>query len=244
VTAPSRLICAPWVTVTDLPDSKPVLDDDTWSELLWQASELLYVWSGRQYSGGCTSTVVLDTPPGAQGPDLCWFRWEVPWSVPELASGYRGVRPTVVAHLPDSPVTSIDAVTIGTTDLVADVDYVAELPAGLVRRLSTVGDLEWPVGTRITYTHGILPPIGGRRAAAMFAVELGKAWSGGKCELPKRVTSVTRQGLSYDLAAASSGWGTGIWEIDSWLLSVNPTHQSRRASAWSPDTMRARRTTS
>jgi hypothetical protein len=235
VTAPTRLICTPWVTVADLPASKPTLDDDTWTDLTWQASELLYTWSGRQYSGGCVSTVVLDTPPGAAGSAPCWRDWEDPW----VPRGDRGVRAQVVALLPDSPVTSIDAVTIGDTDLVADVDYTAQLPAGLVTR---TGGQAWPTdGTaRITYRHGIMPPMGGQRSAAMLAVELGKAWSGGKCELPKRVTSVARQGLSYDMANAD-GWGTGIWEIDSWLLSVNPRKQTRRGSAWSPDAAHARR---
>ncbi len=238
MTAPTRLICAPWVTLADLPASKPTLDDDTWEDLTWAASELLYTWSGRQYSGGCTSTVVLDTPPGAAGAQPCWHHWEDPW----VPRGRRGVRATVVALLPDSPVTSVDMVTIGTTDLVAGVDYTVELPVGMVTR---TGGREWPTdgSARITYRHGIMPPIGGQRAAAMFTVELGKAWSGGKCELPKRVQSVVRQGLSYDMSSTQSGWGTGLWEIDSWLLSVNPNRLMRRSSAWSPDKLHARRTT-
>lgn len=237
MTTPSRLICRPWITLADLPDAKPALDDDVWEDLTWQASELLYTWSGRQYSGGCTSTVVLDTPAGAAGSATPCWHWQDSWT-PSRSD--RGVRAQVVALLPDSPVTSIETVSIGDVELVAEDDYVAELPAGLVTR---TGGLEWPAdGTaRITYTHGIMPPIGGQRSAALLAVELGKSWSGGKCRLPERVTNVSRQGLSYDLAGADSGWGTGIWSIDSWLLSVNPHKQSRRASAWSPDAAHARR---
>lgn len=235
MTQPTRAVCTPWATSADLPDSKPTLDDDTWDDLLVQASELLYLWSGRQYPGGCTSTVVLDTPPGARGSATpCWRNWEDPW----IPRGDRGGRDRVVALLPDPPVTAVTEVTIDDVALIADTDYVAELPVGLVRR---AGDAAWPIGARITYTHGLVPPIGGQRAAVQLALELGKFWATGKCKLPERVTSVTRQGLSYEMGPADAGWGTGIWSIDSWLSSVNPNRMTRRASAWSPDAIHARR---
>jgi hypothetical protein len=33
----------------------------------------------------------------------------------------------------------------------------------------------------------------------------------------------------------------GIWEVDSWLLAVNPTKATRQSAVWSPDTARQRR---
>lgn len=245
MTQPTRAVCTPWATSADLPESKPVLDDDTWSDLLWQSSELLYLWSGRQYSGGCTTTVVFDIPPGAQDRATpYWFRWGDPWvdpwMDPWIPRGLRRVRDQKVALLPDPPVTSIVDVTIDGVALVAETDYIAELPAGLVRR---VGDTHWPTdGTaRITYTHGIAPPLGGQRAAVLLAIELGKSWTGQKCALPKRVETITREGLSIGMATTMNGWRTGIWDIDAWIASVNPHMMSRRASAWSPDAIHARR---
>lgn len=237
MTEPTRLLCSPWITLADLPADKPALDDATWEDLCWQASEMLYVWSGKQFSGGCASTVILDKPPETHSRHipLLW-RWESPW----LPRGFRGVQEPVVARLLDSPVTSIDQVLIGSTELVEDVDYHAELPVGKVWR----ADYRcWPTdGTAsITYRHGLQPPIGGQRAAALLAVELGKSWSGAKCNLPKRIESITREGLTVNLATALQGWRTGIWDIDAWLLSVNPHMLSRRASAWSPDSVHVRR---
>jgi len=234
---PTRLICQPWITVADLPESKPALDDDTWEDLCWQASEMLYVWSGRQYSGGCASTVVLDTPPGATG-GACRYRWVDPW----LPRGDRGVREPVVAKLLDAPVTSIDTVQIGDIELIHGDDYDADLPVGMVWRTSR---RTWPTdGTaRITYRHGLVPPIGGQRAATLLALELGKSWTGAKCNLPKRIETISREGLTVNLAVALQGWRTGIWDIDAWLLSVNPHMLSRRARAWSPDVVHTRRST-
>lgn len=237
MTAPTRLIAAPWVTIADLPESRPAIDDDTWTDLCWQASELLYLWSGKQFPGEATSTVVLETSPGASGHSFCWRDWDEPW----VPRGVRGIRDAVVARLPDAPVKSISQLTIDDTALTVDVDYFAELPAGLIWRTN---HLAWPTDgtTRVTYTHGMAPPIGGKRAATLLALELGRSWTGAKCNLPRRIESVTREGISINLAVALQGWRTGIWDIDAWLHSVNPNMMSRRARAWSPDVTHARRT--
>lgn len=240
---PTRLVCAAWCGLADLPSSKPVLDDDTWDDLCWQASEMLYLWSGKQYSGGCSSTVIFETPPGSDGTDpdsllwrylldswAAWGYWS-PWGV----QGSRGVREKVVALLPDAPITAITSVL---DENAVAVDYVAELPAGVIYRQD---GCPWEPGTTISYTHGIAPPVGGKRAAILLATELGKSWTGAKCNLPKRIETVTRQGLTVNVASVE--WGTGIWDIDAWLRSVNPRQLMRRASAWSPDAARLRRTT-
>jgi hypothetical protein len=223
------------VTIADLPDNKPDLSDEVFEDLCWQASELLYSWSGRQFNGGCHSTVVLDTPPGASGSAYCWRDWEDPW----VPRGARSVGSRVVASLPDAPVTSIEMVMVDGVELTT-AEYIAELPAGLIHR---VGGAEWPTGTRVTYSHGLMPPIGGQRAAVLLALELGRSWTGAKCNLPKRIESISREGITINLAVAMQGWRTGIWDIDAWLHSVNPSMMTRRASAWSPDALHTRRTT-
>lgn len=95
---------------------------------------------------------------------------------------------------------------------------------------------EWPVqdltlpldeeGTwSVTYTRGIPPPLGTAKLVGLLAAEFLAACNGGKCRLPRRVRSVTRQGVSYDMAdptdVLASG-KTGIPEVDLWLAAVNP----------------------
>lgn len=77
----------------------------------------------------------------------------------------------------------------------------------------------------VTYTRGIPPPPGTAKLVGMLAAEFLAACTGGKCRLPRRVRSVTRQGVSYDMAdptdVLASG-KTGIPEVDLWLAAVNP----------------------
>lgn len=76
------------------------------------------------------------------------------------------------------------------------------------------------------------PPTSGRRAAASLAAEMlrgdpGYATTSGADDvrLPFRVTSVTRQGVSYTYANPSDSTKeglTGLYEVDLFLRAVNP----------------------
>jgi hypothetical protein len=98
--------------------------------------------------------------------------------------------------------------------------------------------------TRITYEFGRLVPSGGNLAVIVLATELGKAMAGKSCQLPTRVTSVTRQGMSFDvlesLEVLKEGL-TGVHSVDVWLRSVNPTRVGQQARVWSPDMITARK---
>jgi hypothetical protein len=235
MTQPTRLICQPWASLADLEawPNRPQLDDDTWEDLLWMASEMLYLWSGKQYSGGCRSTVELKF---RERP--AWDCMTVRHSVMGFAPG--SVRHQVVARLPDAPVTGIESVIAPDgTEYVRGVDFTANYSTGIIEKISG----NWVGGTTATYTHGLLPPIGGMRAVIALTVELGKLWTGGKCNLPKRVESISREGITIGLVSSLQGWRTGLWDIDAWLASANPHMMPKRASAWSPDVPYARRIT-
>src|SRR5699024_472918 len=77
----------------------------------------------------------------------------------------------------------------------------------------------------VTYKRGIEVPAGGQFAAGVLACELAKAYCGDQtCELPKRVQTVTRQGVTVGFMDQFEGLEegkTGIWSIDSWIASVN-----------------------
>jgi hypothetical protein len=97
----------------------------------------------------------------------------------------------------------------------------------------------------ITYTYGSPPPIAGRAAARILALELVKLYEGDDtCALPQRVTSVARQGVSYTVLDNQSfidELRTGIYAIDLFLKTANPDRARARSRVFSPDTPRARR---
>ena len=92
----------------------------------------------------------------------------------------------------------------------------------------------------ITYTYGQNPPIGGIRAAAVLACELTLAFQPetvNQCRLPKRVTSITRQGVSMailDPLTLFADGLTGLSEVDLWVSSVAVGAKRRRASVIVP----------
>jgi hypothetical protein len=78
---------------------------------------------------------------------------------------------------------------------------------------------------QITYQRGVPVPTGGQLAAGLLACEYAKALcNDSSCQLPKRVQSISRQGVT--VAAVLDSFDdidtghTGIWLIDSWVASV------------------------
>ncbi len=104
-----------------------------------------------------------------------------------------------------------------------------------------------PSNIEVTYTYGTPAPSMGRAAARLFAIELVKYYEGDEtCALPQRVTSVSRQGVSYTILDQQSfidEGKTGLYTIDLFLKTSNPDKARARARVFSPDTPRARRIT-
>jgi hypothetical protein len=84
-------------------------------------------------------------------------------------------------------------------------------------------------------------------AARTLAMEFAKLWAGDDdCALPQRVTSVSRQGVSYtilDNQEFIQELRTGIYVIDLFLKTVNPDNARKKAKVFTPDVPRARRYT-
>lgn len=97
----------------------------------------------------------------------------------------------------------------------------------------------------VTYTYGTPPPMAGKAAARMLALELVKLYEGDDtCALPQRVTSVSRQGVSYTILDNQSfidELKTGVYAVDLFLKTANPDKARARSRVFSPDTPRARR---
>ncbi|MGI5292794.1 hypothetical protein ACQEVF_57115 [Nonomuraea polychroma] len=116
----------------------------------------------------------------------------------------------------------------------------------------------WPIGQNLAipngqpgtfavrYIRGTSVPLGGVKAVTVLACELVAQLEGRRCRLPTRVTSVDREGVSYQMADPTewlaAGY-TGVDEVDVWLAEVNPAGRGRTIpTVWSPDVVQHRRT--
>jgi hypothetical protein len=104
-----------------------------------------------------------------------------------------------------------------------------------------------PCNIEVTYSYGSPPPLAGKMAAKTLALEFAKLWSGDEdCMLPQRITSISRQGVSYTLLDSQDfieDVRTGLYVVDLFLKSANPDKARNRSRVFSPDVPRARRYT-
>lgn len=90
----------------------------------------------------------------------------------------------------------------------------------------------------VRYVRGAPVPTGGQVAAGRLAIELAKAaCDDGTCALPRRVQTITRQGVTIGLLDSFEDVDkgrTGIWLIDSWVAAANAAPPTP-ARVYSPD---------
>lgn len=245
-----------WVTVEDLGDYS---ESDYAYDACKSASHLLWAMSGRKFSGITTVTerYVSQFDP--------YFR--------TAGSGYKYLPTLIegnVQNLPvgrDLRVYGNDYLGDGTssrsrlrlrgrkvikvhTVREADGDIVDPNKYYLADHSTIYGapNSNWnPFNVEVTYTYGSPPPTSGRVAAKILATELVKLYEGDEsCALPQRVTSVSRQGVSYtvlDNQDFIEEMRTGLYAVDLFLKTVNPDRARARARVFSPDINRARRIT-
>jgi hypothetical protein len=92
----------------------------------------------------------------------------------------------------------------------------------------------------IKYVPGVAPTRAGLWAVGVLASEFAKACAGGKCRLPSSVTSIVRQGISMEFSQGMFDQGSGIREVDAYVLSVNPNRLKRAPTVYSPDIARGK----
>jgi hypothetical protein len=96
----------------------------------------------------------------------------------------------------------------------------------------------------VTLTYGQDPGEDGREACRALAEFLALPQFGDASHYPQRTVAIHRQGVDVQVASALDllkGKQTGIYEVDLWLLSVNPGMLERQSQVWSPDMVRNRR---
>lgn len=103
-------------------------------------------------------------------------------------------------------------------------------------------DLSKPLGQvntwGVTYQEGEAVPADLQDAAGLYACQVGAALSGGSCQLPNRVQSVTRQGVTIDYINADDYLDkgrTGYEIVDSVIVTYNPKGLQQRPRFLSPD---------
>lgn len=248
--APSTGVCAPWAVAADVTTgpcstaeapagfTTPMLDAG-----LQVASDVLFNLTGRAWPGVCSATV-----------RPCMDRPAVPWTVRGAAlsgcgnSGRCACGGLSEILLPGRPIVSITKVKIDGVVIsslryrVDDFRYLVYLPES-----DSAERQGWPCSQRldladtepdtwsVAYTFGSAPPYGGVMAAKALGCELALAMSPetvGMCRLPKRITSITRQGVSLailDPLTLFADGLTGLPEVDLWVSSIR-VGRARRPS--------------
>jgi hypothetical protein len=230
-----------WVTPADLGaqwENSEYADDACKA-----ASYLLWVLSGRRYTGTTTVTEhyirfapLINTHLIREAAIIYSHIDETlplvkPWATNETRIRLRG-----------QPVQEVHAVRNANGGIVSpDTYYVVDHSAVYFYRPALI----IPADIEITYTYGTNPPLLGKMAARRIATEFIKLWMGHEdCALPERVTSVTRQGVSYTVLDSQDfleEMRLGIYEIDLFLKTVNPNKAQKRSKVYTPDLPHARR---
>ncbi len=220
------------------------------------ASHLLWAMSGRKYSGETIVTerytcVLRRSRLGAsnKNTDGVLFGGSV-YNIPSADFDYDeyasltidGISPESRIKLRGGPVTRIITIRNRNGELVDPSNYYLVDHSTIHVSLGT----PWtPCNTEITYAYGQNPPTSGKMAARTLAIEFAKLWSDDEtCALPQRVTSVSRQGVSFTILDQQDfiqELRTGLYAVDLFLKTVNPDGARRKTKVYSVDTPRARR---
>lgn len=129
-------------------------------------------------------------------------------------------------------------------DMVAvyDRSRLVRVDGGMWPSCQNLSQVDGPGVWSVTVELGLPIPPGGRVAAGILACELAKACVGdGDCRLPKRVQTITRQGVTaafQDQFESLPQLRTGLWEVDS-FIEMSRSGSFTGPSIVSPDLPRA-----
>lgn len=225
------------------------------------AVTVLWALTGRRY-GPCAVTVRpcasgqpssyetfgVEGDSGSGGGGWTPYLWAGTWhNCACIGTCGCGVRPGAQIELP-GPVFAVSEVKIDGVVLDPSA-YRVDNGVWLVRQDGADwprgGDLALPAaeGFTVTYLYGERVPAGGAAAAGSLACEFIKACAGGPCRFPKRVTSVSRQGVTVSAQETIAAGSTGIPEVDGWIRALNPGGLRQAPAVYSLDASTVRVTT-
>lgn len=213
------------------------------------AIAVLWRLSGRQF-GRCPRTIRPCRRPRAQSwwpnvtgwwPSMHNGEWFNACGCGSSCSCAAAQSVDLPGYLPEPTRVTVDGV-----DLPEDA-YQVHNGRHLVRvdgeAWPTCQDMSLPAtapGTwEVEYEHGVPLPADGPAAVGTYACEILKACLGTTgCELPRRLQSLSRQGVDITLMDPGDYLDkgrTGVQRVDEWLATVNPHHLSGAPTVYSPD---------
>lgn len=226
------------------------------------ATEVLFNLSGRRYAGECRAKIrPVARPTNVDTLGMMYHAYAytgyggagaMSGQMASAMSTYGDNDPPVIVF-DDYPVRSILEVKIDGVVIPAN-EYELRANRELVRMRvnSTTQSTErtgWPTSQvqdlpdtepntfSITYTYGADCGDGGRSACLKLAEMYACSNLGDKNRYPERMTNLSRQGVSVQVASVvdiMKQGGTGLYEVDLWLQTVNPSKQRQRSLVWSP----------
>lgn len=211
-------------------------DDDQLLEAIEDASTVLYYLTGKQFAGTCQATV----RPGCHAGCVCGCSIHQinlgMWPVTDLVSVrhegtlYTGTDMTDVFHVNEWRYIARN-----------DGDYLR--PGNQWAEGGSEYDAEEYGGHvfEVTFEYGMRTPNLMKRATRALACEWMSQVEGndGPCKLPQRVTSMTRSGITMDIASAVDmleRGRTGIYEVDLAIQTFNPSKLQSPSFVWSGQT--------
>ena len=207
------------------------------------ASQTLWALSGRKFHKGTvvTERYIVDrnwVSPTVSVPTRGISVYDRDWGV-FIVDPYDWNNRKI--RLDGTPVRQVGSVTDLADGSVMDPDDYSVINRTFLHLKKST-----PRGIEISYTYGVEPPRMGRMAALTMATQFFYLWSGreDECQLPDRVTSVTRQGVSWVLLDNQDFLDelkTGIYIVDMFLRSVNPDKARVKSKVFSVDLPRGRR---
>lgn len=201
-------------------------------EIIEDASTVLYYLTGRQFHGTRQATVRPACHAGCRcGCSVYQVNLGL-WPITDILSvrlegtTYTGSNITDTFHLNDHRFLARndgDQLLPGNQWAIAEGAY------------DTVADGEV---FEVTFEHGIKIPSLLKRATRALACEWVGQVAGitGPCKLPERVTTVTRSGLTLDVASAIDmlrDGKTGIYQVDLAIQTFNPSKLQSPSFVWS-----------
>lgn len=234
-----------WITAADTSDPANPLAQEAAESASW----ILYKLSGEKYAGlrtvtdwygvrgsscgSCYASAAADAYAAGYGEHGHYF------ISPSLLNDYN----TSGLRLRGRPVREILSVTNADGVVVDPSAYRLVNSAYLVNTDMSCWNLA--NGVTVEYSYGVMPPTMGKYAAIKLADELIKLISDpNNCSLPERVSSVSRQGVSYTILDPQTfleDGRTGVYEIDLFLKAANPIGAKKRPRVFSPDVPRGER---
>lgn len=203
-------------------------DNEELLDAIDDASLVIYYLTGKQFYGTCTATV---RPPCLSGVCICGCSANQVnlglWPVTELISvRYDGVDQDVEQfHVNDYRY-------LARNDGEAFLSGNQWAIAGSAEDNATNGYV-----FEVTLNHGLTVPRLIKRATKALACNWLAACSGGECALPERVTSISRSGISMDIASVTDmlrEGKTGVYEVDLAIAVFNPSKLQSPSFAWHP----------